>query len=169
VRELVFALEFSGTAGPPGPSQATRRARTSAPSQTLRTLLGADGIETGVERVSGDAATLDSTVERFADGTFVEEGTISYGRLGRITFSTVGRGTVGPSPVDGWAHGAVMWMVTGGDGWFTGARGLITSNFAASAQGQVVDNQFARIYVPGTPRSSPARGARPESNPAPPP
>ncbi len=148
MRELVFALEFSGIAEPSGPTQATRRARTSAPSQTLRTLLGADGIETGVERVSGDAATLDSTVERFADGSFVEEGTISYGRLGRITFSTVGRGTVGPSPVDGWVHGAVMWTVTGGEGWFTGARGLITSNFVASAEGRVVDNQFARLYVP---------------------
>lgn len=147
MRELVFALEFRGTAGPSGPTQGTRRARTSAPSQTLRTLLGADGIETGVERVSGDAATLDSTVERFADGSFVEEGTISYGRLGRITFSTVGKGTVGPGPVDGWAHGAVMWTVTGGDGLFKGARGLITSNFVASAEGQVVDNQFARLYV----------------------
>jgi len=148
VRELVFALEFSGTAEPSGPTRGTRRARTSAPSQTLRTLLGADGIETGVERVSGDAATLDSTVERFADGSFVEEGSISYGRLGRITFSTVGKGTVGPSPVDGWAHGAVMWAVTGGDGRFTGARGLITSNFVVSAEGRVVDNQFARLYVP---------------------
>jgi len=29
-----------------------------------------------------------------------------------------------------------------------GARGLITSNFVASAQGEVVDNQFARLYVP---------------------
>ena len=65
-----------------------------------------------------------------------------------VSFSTVGTGTVGPSPVEGWVHGAVMWIVTGGDGQFTGARGLITSNFVASAQGQVVDNQFARLYVP---------------------
>jgi len=40
-----------------------------------------------------------------------------------------------------------MWTVTGGDGLFKGARGLITSNFVASAEGQVVDNQFARLYV----------------------
>jgi len=55
---------------------------------------------------------------------------------------------VGPGPVDGWVHGAVTWTVTGGAGWFAGARGLITSNFVASAQGEVVDNQFARLYVP---------------------
>jgi hypothetical protein len=30
----------------------------------------------------------------------------------------------------------------------TGARGLITSNFVASAQGGVVDNQIARLYLP---------------------
>jgi len=41
-----------------------------------------------------------------------------------------------------------MWVVTGGTGWLAGARGLITSNFIASAQGDVVDNQFARFYLP---------------------
>jgi hypothetical protein len=45
-------------------------------------------------------------------------------------------------------HGAVMWVVTGGAGGLAGARGLITSNFVASAQGEVVDHQFARLYVP---------------------
>jgi hypothetical protein len=148
VREIVFALEFKGSAGPSGGSATIRRARTSATSQTLRTVLGPDGIATGVEPVSGDEAVLDSTVERFPDGSFVEEGTITYGRLGHVSFSTIGKGTVGPSPAEGWAHGAVTWVVTGGAGWFAGARGLITSNFVASAQGEVVDNQFARLYVP---------------------
>lgn len=148
MREIVFALEFRGSAGPSGGSATARRARTSAPSQTLRTLFGPDGIVAGVEPVSGDEAVLDSTVERFPDGSFVEEGTITYGRLGGVTFSTVGKGTVGPSPIEGWVHGAVMWVVTGGTGWFAGARGLITSNFVASTQGEVVDNQFARLYVP---------------------
>jgi hypothetical protein len=148
VREIVFALEFRGRAGPSGGSATVRRARTTAPSQTLRTLLGPAGISAGVEAVGGDKAVLDSIVERFPDGSFVEEGTIGYGPFGRVSFSTVGRGTVGPSPVEGWVHGAVMWVVTGGAGGLAGARGLITSNFVASAQGEVVDHQFARLYVP---------------------
>lgn len=148
MREIVFALEFRGRAGPSGRSATVRRARTSAPSQTLRTLLGPAGIAAAVEAVSGDKAVLDSVVERFPDGSFVEEGIIAYGRLGRVSFSTVGRGTVGPSPVEGWVHGAVMWVVTGGAGGLAGVRGLITSNFVASAQGEVVDHQFARLYVP---------------------
>jgi hypothetical protein len=148
VREIVFALEFRGSAGPSGGSGTTRRARTTAPSQLLETVLGADAIEARVEPVAGGSAVLDSTVERFPDGSFVEEGTISYGSAGKVSFSTVGRGTVGPSPVDGWVHGAVMWTITGGEGRFAGARGLITSNFVASANGEVVDHQIARLYVP---------------------
>jgi hypothetical protein len=148
MREIVFALEFRGTAGPSGPSSATRRARTTAPSQVLRTVMGAEAIEASVEQVGGDIAVLDSTVERFPDGSFTEEGTISYGRYGRLGFETVGRGTVGPSPIDGWMHGAVLWIVIRGEGRLAGARGLITSNFVASAQGAVVDNQIARLYLP---------------------
>ena len=148
MRELVFALEFRGSAGPIDGSVTSRRARTSAPSQTLRAVMAADAIETGVEPVTGDTAVLDSTVERFADGGFVEAGIITYGGLGRVSFSTIGKGTVGPSPADGWVHGAVMWVVTGGDGCLAGARGLITSNFVASAGGEVIDNQYARLYLP---------------------
>jgi len=38
--------------------------------------------------------------------------------------------------------------VTGGDGRFAGAQGLITSNFTVDAKGAVVDDQFARLYIP---------------------
>jgi hypothetical protein len=148
VRELVFALEFRGRAEPVGGSTTTRRARTSAPSQALRAAIGPGAMETGVEPLSGQSALLESTVERFPDGSFVEAGIITYGGLGRVSFTTLGKGTVGPSPIEGWVHGAVMWVVTGGDGQFADARGLITSNFVASAGGEVVDDQFARLYLP---------------------
>ena len=145
--ELVFALEFRGRGGPSGISSTTRRARTKAPSQILSTVLRAGSIDTAVQQVDGDAAVLDSTVERFPDGSFVEEGTIAYGRFGSVSFTTVGRGTVGPSPIEGWVHGAVMWTITGGEGHLEGARGLITSNFVASAQGEVIDHHVARLYL----------------------
>jgi len=147
MREIVFALEFRGTAGPVDGSPTKRRATSSAPSQALSTVLGADGVRARVEPLAGDRAELESRVERFGDGSFVEDGTITYGRAGAVTFETVGRGAVGPSPVAGWTHGTVMWTVTGGDGLFAGARGLITSNFAVSAQGDVVDHHVARLYL----------------------
>src|SRR6267143_3168867 len=147
MRELVFALEFRGTAGPLAGSPTKRRATSSAPSQALTTVLGVDGIRARVQEVAGERALLESRVERFEDGSFVEDGTITYGGAGAVSFVTVGRGTVAPSPIAGWTRGAIMWSVTGGDGLFAGAQGLITSNFAVSAQGEVVDHHVARLYL----------------------
>ena len=45
----------------------------------------------------------------------------------------------------------VAFCAPGGDGRFARAQGLITSNFAVSADGDVTDNHFARIYLPGVP------------------
>lgn len=148
MRELVFALEFRGKAGPVPGSESKRQARTTAASQSLHTLLRADGIATRIEPLAGDAAVLESHVERFGDGSFVEDGTINYGRAGSVSFATVGRGWVGPSPLAGRVYGGVIWTVTGGTGAFRGAQGMITSSFTVSADGDVVDDHFARIYLP---------------------
>jgi hypothetical protein len=147
MRELVFALEFRGRAGATPDAPHLRRARSVAPSQALRAVMTAGGVDAGVEPLPGDRAVLDSRVERFPDGSFVEDGTISYGRAGAITFVTVGRGVVGPSPRPGWTRGAVIWEITGGDGRFTGARGLVTSSFTVSPDGEVIDHHIARIYT----------------------
>jgi hypothetical protein len=98
--------------------------------------------------VAGETAVLESRVERFGDGTFVEDGTIAYGSAGTITFETIGRGWVGPAARAGWVMGGVLWAVTGGDGALAGARGLVTSNFTVSADGEVVDHHVARLYLP---------------------
>jgi hypothetical protein len=145
MRELVFALEFRGTAG--AGLDGKRRAESTAPSQSLTTVLGSDGVHAETKAVDGEHAVLESVVERFPDGSFVEDGTITYGRAGSVTFATVGRGTVAPAPIEGWTSGAVVWTVIGGRGMFTGASGLITSNFTVSAQGVVVDHHVARLYL----------------------
>jgi hypothetical protein len=149
MRELVFALEFRGKAGPvPGGAKGAREARTTASSQTLATFLGGNWIRARVDTIAGDTARLEARVQRDDDGTFVEEGTIAYGAAGTVRFETVGRGRVEPGPVAGSVVGGVLWRVTGGEGGFAGARGLITSNFTVSADGEVVDNHFARLFVP---------------------
>jgi hypothetical protein len=145
MRELVFALEFRGAAG--ADADGTRRAKSTAPSQSLTTVLSDGTVHAETKALAGEHAVLESVVERFADGSFVEEGTITYGRAGSVTFATVGRGAVGPAPIAGWTSGAVMWTVTGGHGTFAGATGLITSNFTVSAQGVVVDHHVARLYL----------------------
>jgi hypothetical protein len=148
MREIAFALEFKGRGGPVAGSPSRRQARTTAPSQTLRTVLTASGITPSVEALPGESAVLESTVERFPDGTFVEDGTITYGRAGSISFDTVGRGHVGPAAGGVGSHGVVMWRITGGDGRLAGAQGLITSNFTVSPDGLVTDDHFTRLYLP---------------------
>jgi hypothetical protein len=150
MRELVFALEFRGRATPMPGSEGQRQARSTAPSQMLSTVLGADGIRARVDTAAGESAVLESRVERFGDGTFVEDGRIAYGAGGAVTFETIGRGWVAPAPRPGWSVGGVLWTVTAGDGVFAGAGGLITSNFTVSADGEVVDNHFARLYLPAS-------------------
>ena len=63
---------------------ASGRRGPSAPSQMLSTVLGRRW-RRGARRAGGAAraAVLESRVERFGDGTFVEDGTITYGRAGR--------------------------------------------------------------------------------------
>jgi len=147
-REIVFILEFRGRGENLPGSTTRRRARTAAPSQTLSTLIGPEGVFGAVEAVGGERATLEARVERFGDGTFVEEGEITYGSAGTVTFITQGRGWVAPAPTPGAVYGAVVWTVTGGAGRFAGARGLITSNFAVSPTGDVVDHHVARLLLP---------------------
>jgi hypothetical protein len=147
VRELVFALEFRGTAAAVPGAEGQRRARSVAPSQALTTVVGREGVSARVERVSGESAVLESRVERFGDGSFVEDGTITYGSAGGVTFDTIGRGWVGPAPREGWVVGGVVWRITAGEGAFAGARGLITSNFTVSAAGEVIDHHVTRLYL----------------------
>jgi hypothetical protein len=148
MKELVFALEFTGSAAPVAGSQNRLRASTTAPDQTLQTVFKPDGVQAAVQRMGGDAATFESEVEMLADGAFLESGSITYGAAGKVTFNTIGRGVLGPSPMPNVQSGAVVWQITGGEGGLRGATGIITSNFSVGAQGEVTDNQFARIYVP---------------------
>ena len=100
MRELVFALEFRGRGGPvPGSDHQAPGAHHRAQPDLRAAILGRRRRPSAaVEPVAGETAVLESRVERFADGTFVEDGTITYGRAGSVTFDTVGRGHVGPAP-----------------------------------------------------------------------
>ena len=148
MREIVFALEFRGRAGPVAGAEHLREARSTAPSQRLSTVLANDGVEARVEPVPGDTSVLESRVERFGDGTFLESGRITYGTAGSIVFETVGRGWVGPAPDGSGVVGGVLWRVTEATGLLAGAQGIITSSFTVTPTGETTDNQFARLYVP---------------------
>jgi hypothetical protein len=129
MKEIVFTLQFRGRGQAVEGTPDLRRARTTAAFE-------------------GDTATTEAEVRLTGPRSFVETGRIRYGTAGAITFRTIGEGVRGPSAFDGLVHGAVLWEVTGGEGRFAGATGLITSNFTVTASGDVVDDQVARLFIP---------------------
>ena len=146
MKQLVFALQFTGTATPTG--EGKLHAKTTARGQAFRASFGTDGVHASLEPAGGDTAAFESDVEMKGHGTFLESGTIAYGSAGSIAFKTVGQGILGPSPLENLQRGAVTWQVISGQGRLAGATGLITSNFTVGAQGEVVDNQLAVLFVP---------------------
>ena len=147
MRELVFALQFKGKARPVAGAEGKMAAKTTASGQVSRTALTPKGVVGKIESRPGPRATFESEVQVTGAGTFVEAGRISYSKAGRLTFETVGQGTLGPSGIDGLQRGAVIWEVTEGTGQFAGATGLITSNFTVGPKGDVVDNHSVRLFL----------------------
>src|SRR2546427_7890642 len=101
MRELVFALEFRGSAGPVPGAEGRRRARTSATSQVLRTVFRSGHVRATGESAADGVAILESEVQSTEEGTFVESGTISYVDVGRGAFRTVEQGVTWPSDIAG--------------------------------------------------------------------
>ena len=127
--EIVFATETTGKGVP---------------------VEGRDGtydVESSGTGPKGERVTFESEVVMSDDG-FDEVGTIDYAGRGSLKFETIGVGHMAPSLVSGLNHGTVMWRITEGDGEFSGATGLITSNFTFSDQGDLVDNEYVRIFTP---------------------
>ncbi|OLC13704.1 MAG: hypothetical protein AUH29_12100 [Candidatus Rokubacteria bacterium 13_1_40CM_69_27] len=147
MKQLTFALQFKGNGAPVPGSDNRLRAKTIASSQALKAVLGATGVQATVEPMDRTTAVFESEVQITGQGTFIESGSIAYGTAGQVAFKTVGQGIIGPSGMDDLQRGAVIWEVTAGDGQFAGATGLITSNFTLTGKGEVVDNQFAQLFV----------------------
>ena len=148
MREIVFALEFKGSAAPVAGADGKLAAKTTATSQVWRAVLKDDGVQGSIEPSGGAGATFESEVQIVGDGKFLESGTIAYGAAGRLHFKTIGQGVLGASPTEGLQRGAVIWEVTRGEGRLAGAQGIITSNFTVGAQGEVVDDHVVRLFLP---------------------
>jgi len=148
MREVIYAMRFSGQAEPVGEAGNVLRAATSAPSSTLTSRVGADGLTGLLTAVPGEDATFESEVTFTGETSFQEVGTIGFGESHQLRFSTVGSGYLAPSADARRKQGTVMWRVDGGEGQFTGASGLITSNFFVDEQLGMVDHHFGVLLVP---------------------
>jgi hypothetical protein len=146
MKQVIYVLQFKGSAAPV--SDGVLKASTRAPSCSISTDVGPDGLRSRLETKPGaEAAAFESTVTMTGESSFKETGTIEFGRGHRLRFSTVGEGYLGPSADPTVKHGCVIWRVDGGEGQFAGATGLITSNFTVGQNGEVVDNHFGVLSL----------------------
>jgi hypothetical protein len=147
MRELLYAMRFTGQATPVGSAGHVLKATTTAPSATLTSRVGPAGLTSQLQPAAGEAATFESEVTFTGEASFQEIGTIGFGNGHRLRFSSVGSGYLAPSVEPDRKHGAVMWRVEGGEGQFAGATGLITSNFFVGANLTVTDHHFGVIFL----------------------
>jgi hypothetical protein len=148
MQEVLYAMRFRGQAEPVGEVGNVLRAATSAPSSTLTSAVGPDGLTGTLASVPGEEATFASEVTFTGETSFQETGTIGFGNGHHLRFSTVGSGYLAPSADPTRKHGTVMWKVEGGEGQFAGASGLITSNFFVDDALGVVDHHFGVLLLP---------------------
>ena len=147
MRQIGYAMQFKGSAGPEEGKENQLWARTGSTTNALSTALDASGPQLAVEDAPAERASFTSSVFMREDGEFTEDGTIDFGAAGTLRFSTVGTGRMGPSAQDGLTHGGIVWRVDSGTGPLAGATGIVTSNFTVSGAGEVVDNQWGVLFV----------------------
>src|SRR5215213_5195228 len=118
MRELIYAMCFTGRATPVGSAGGVFTAATTAPSSRLASTVGPDGLTGGLSPAQGGTATFASEVTCTSEAGFQEVGTITFGAGNVVRFSTVGSGHLRASADPTRKHGAVLWRVDGGDGQF---------------------------------------------------
>jgi hypothetical protein len=148
MRQLLYAMRFSGQAEVASADGMALTAATSAPSCRLTSTVGPDGLAGALDVVDGDEATFTSDVTFTGETSFLETGTITFGDGNTLHFSTIGNGYLAPSADLTRKHGTVMWRVDRGEGQFVGASGLITSNFFVDEHLGVVDHHFGVLLLP---------------------
>jgi hypothetical protein len=148
MKQVIYAMQFKGSAAPKTGASGVMEASTTSPSCTLSSIVGPGGVTGALLPVPGGKASFQSEVTLTGETSFTETGTIRFGDSNHaLRFSTVGQGFLGKSLDAALQHGSVIWRVDGGEGQFAGASGLITSNFTLSATGEVIDNHFGLIFV----------------------
>lgn len=148
MHEVLYALRFRGQAEAMGEVGNMLKATTSAPSSSLTTQVGPDGVLGSLAPAPGGEAAFTSVVTFTGETSFQETGTIGFGEGHALHFSTVGSGYLAPCADPTRKHGAVTWRIDSGEGQFTGASGLITSNFFVDEQLAVVDHHFGVLLLP---------------------
>jgi hypothetical protein len=108
------------------------------------------GVKTELKGSAGDLAFLESELRLKGNGEFEEDGQIMFGDESEhvLEFTTLGRGHVVLGIEPGLMAGSVNWKISGGNGQFARAQGLISSTFTISESGDWNDLHCGMIFVP---------------------
>ena len=148
MKQIIYSMHFQGQTFPTAHGERVMRHAASATSCTLRTKVGAEGVDGRHEADEGDLAFLESEMRLLGPDSFSEQGTITFGENHILRFTTIHDGHLGPSAGPQTLAGAASWKVDGGEGQFAQATGLITSNFTLDETGLRNDYQLGVIFVP---------------------
>ncbi len=148
MRELVYAMRFAGRVVPVGTAGGVLELAATAPSCTLTATVGPNGLAGALLPADGGEAEFASELTLTGATSFQAVGTIAFGGVHRLRIGTVGSGYLEASADPGRRHGAVVWRVTGGEGQFAGASGLIVSNVVLGEDGAVVDHHLGVLHLP---------------------
>jgi hypothetical protein len=154
MRRILYNMEFKGRGEQQSDGEMLWITRSFAPQVRFTTEIGDNGVDARIEEVAGTKAEFNSKVTAHDGGElgpgmkFREWGTVSFGNGNVLNFDTVGAGEFGPVGDEGVLQGGIVWAVDGGTGQFESAKGIITSNFAIDAAGDVVDYHTGVIYLP---------------------
>jgi hypothetical protein len=145
MRQLVYALRFTGRATRASPDGNILALSATAPGVTLVSVVSPTGLTANLEPMPGAEAVFASEVTVTGATSFQEIGTITFGEGQRLRFATVGSGYLGPSQIG--QQGAAVWRVEGGEGQFIGARGLITAHLTVSTDLTVIGHHLGIIVL----------------------
>ncbi len=98
MRQLVYALRFTGRATRASPDGGVLTVTATAPSAALTATVGPAGLAGTLEPATGGEAVLASEVTLTGATSFQAVGTIAFGGGHRLRFATVGSGYLGASP-----------------------------------------------------------------------
>src|SRR5689334_16454219 len=99
MKQIIYAMQFKGSAAPKPDVSGVIEASTTAPSSTISSVMGSDGLTGTVMPIAGENASFKSEVTLTGETSFNEAGTISFGESGHsLRFSTIGQGFIGKSP-----------------------------------------------------------------------
>jgi len=148
MRQLVYALRFTGQAVPSGTAGNVLTVATSAPSCKMSSHIGLDGLSGSFVTTEGGIALFECEIVFTGETSFLVTGTIWFEDTAWLHISTVGSGYLEASANPEIRHGTVMWRVEESKGLLAGASGLITSNFLITDDLMITDHQLGVLMLP---------------------